>query len=285
MLMMSFLVSVTVMLSGSTARAEGRENARVDIEMSAEKLCSLDSGTADNDWRGVEYAFALGPVTGAGKNYGLGVPSSSGGASGVTVETFTLQMLGGIDNAILAHDATPTVRSSAPVLRASLAIEIASWVGMLVFLPDANDYKREYLDPEPDRWARDFKVEYTNNNNGFLVDYVFHPVLGATMYGYSRSAGASYFSAFLIAGVHNALWELKELPHAGGFAAQDFVTTFAASGITAIIDMLGDTILDNNPSAPLRGLAYLLKAPSAGGNFLYFVSLGIQERRKAGGNA
>jgi hypothetical protein len=124
-------------------------------------------------------------------------------------------------------------------------------------------------------------VEYTNNNNGILVDYVFHPMLGATMYGYSRSAGANYFSAFLIAGAHNALWELKELPHAGSFAAQDFVTTFAASGITAIGDMLGDTILNNNPSRPLRGLAYLLKAPSAWGNLLYFVSLGIHERRRA----
>lgn len=272
------------MLYGSTARADVGENVGTEVEMNVGELCSLDSGTADSDWQGVECALALGPLTGTGNSYGLDLPSSSGSSHGLTVETLTLRMYEGNGKAFLTHDATTTVRSSAPVLRASLAIEIVSWVGMLVFLPDANDYKREYLDPEPDRWARDFKVEYTNNNNGFLVDYVFHPMLGATMYGYSRSAGASYFSAFLLAGVHNALWELKELPHAGSFAAQDFVTTFAASGITAISDMLGDTILNNNPSAPLRGLAYLLKAPSSGGNFLYFVSLGIQERRKARGN-
>ena len=244
----------------------------------------MDSAYIGSDWQNVEYTLDWGALGGSVESFGRKGTSRFVGKLGVTVETFTLPVVDGALSPGWTNDTRIDYRSSGPVLRASLAMEIVSWVGMLVFLPDANDYKREWLDPEPEKWARDFRVEYTNNNNGVLVDYVFHPMLGATMYGYSRSSGANYFSALVIAGVHNALWELKELPHAGSFAAQDFVTTFAASGIAAMGDMLGDTILDNSHSVPLRGLAYLLKAPSSCGNLLYFVSLGIHERRKTKGS-
>jgi len=165
------------------------------------------------------------------------------------------------------------------IARASVTMEITSWIGMLVFLPDADKYVNKWTDPELKQWANDFEVEYTNNGNGFLVDYVFHPLLGATMYSYARNAGASYLSAFLIAATHNALWELKEYPHAGSFAAQDFVTTLAASGIAAAADCIGDAILDKHNSVPLKGLAYFLKAPSAGGMLLYKISLGLIEKK------